>query len=166
MAEPTPKTFQAFVAGLGAASTLAGTEPIPGVQGGASKTLTPAQIKAFIELGLAPYLTAYTERATLLVQSGATLTIPLDGRTFKVVPSETITTIALTAPAAPICGWATVDFVMGATPYAVSLPATWYTSDGVPVSIQAVANARTSLYLRSDFDGNVHVKYSNERLPT
>lgn len=116
--------------------------------------------------GIAPHLTGYTETAALLAQVGAVLTIPLDGRTLKVVPSAAITSIVVTAPTAPSTGWAIVDFVMGATPYTVVIPPTWLVTDGVAVSVRATANACTSLFLRTDYDGIVHAKFSNEAYPS
>jgi hypothetical protein len=127
---------------------------------------TAALPAAQITTGLAPHLTGYTEVAATLAQSGATLTIPLDGKTYKVTPTAAITTLGVTAPTAPIVGWATVDIIMGATPYAVSVPTTWYYVNGVSPVIAADAGARTTLYLRSDYDGNIHCKSSNESLPS
>ena len=98
----------------------------------------------------------YNESGSTLSQSGGNLTIPLDGKTYKVVPSEAITSISVAAPTAPLCSGCTVYFMQGTTGYSVSLPATWYWNDGVEGEIETMANATTRLTLTTDPDGNVH----------
>jgi hypothetical protein len=101
----------------------------------------------------------YNETAELLTQSSGTLTIVL-GKNYKVVPSEAITAITVTAPTAPIASGSIIDFVMGAAGYAVSYPSTWLWPGGTVTDIDDTASAQTTLILRSDYDGNIHAEAS------
>ncbi len=98
----------------------------------------------------------YTESGATLTQSGGSLTVPVDGKTYALTLSAVITNITTTLPTAPACSGCTVYMIQGATGYAVAYPAEWRWPYGVPVAVNTKPNSVTRLTLTTDPFGNVH----------
>jgi hypothetical protein len=98
----------------------------------------------------------YEESGSTLVQSGASLTIPVDGKTYQLTPSQAITSITTTLPTAPACSGCTIYITQGATGHAISYPAAWRWPNGMATPVSTAANSVTRLTLSTSPAGHVH----------
>ena len=109
---------------------------------------------------------AYHESGATLTPAAGAVTIPLDGKTYKISVPAAITSISTTLPVAPIVGSTLVYLIQDADGgNAVSIPATWYWPDGLITAIATAGNAITRLLLVSDPDGHVHADAEVRSVP-
>lgn len=111
-------------------------------------------------------LGAYHQTGETLTPADGAVTIPLNGKAYKISVTAAITAISTTLPTAPLVGSAMVYFIQDADGNnAVTLPATWYWTNGSSTAISTTGNAITRLLLTSDPDGNIHAEAEVRSVP-
>ena len=111
---------------------------------------------ALAESALQPLIEAYTETGATLTPSAGAVTIPLDGKVYKMTLTANVTSVSTTPPTSPECGIATVYIKQDGTGgWTFAIPATWQWPNKVAVPISSAANAKDQLVLSNDPDGSI-----------